>query len=238
MEANDDQALDLWRAMLWPAQWDVNLVGELQSGLRAVLPRMHDGPEKLALRISEWIAAILVLAPDALEVMTRTIFFRAADADALEQMARVFETSLKDAGERASRLWEDRIKPVFVDHWPADQAKRSNHLSNTLVSMAIATRDSFPDAITVLERKGLIVRGNTANIVSDLSDPPADENSYDIVANHPREVLTVLALSVDDHLEPWNFPALKGILDRIGNHAPALQNDPRLIRLRGLIAQG
>jgi hypothetical protein len=238
MGAGNAQALDLWRAMLWPAQWDLELVGALQPALQAVLPRIHDGPDKLAPRISEWIAAILILAPEALEPRTITAFFGAADAEALEQVARVFRESLESAGERSPRQWSDRLKPIFRDSWPADVAKRSHRLSEVLVEIAIAARDAFPDAIETFERKGLIVRGSASDIISDLSEQRQDNAFYNVVANHPAEALAVLDLSVNEHLEPWNFRALREILDRIVNLAPALANNPRLVRLRELTERG
>lgn len=239
MCVDSEATLDLWAAMLWPAQWDIELVNSLQPGLQTIFRRMHDSTETFPERLSEWIASILIIAPDTLSNDTITSFFQCANSDDLGSVAWLFRQTFGDSGEKAQELWASKIKRIFEDFWPADINKKSPSLSGFLLAMAFSSREAFDDVVRSLNRKGLIMIKPTGHWLMDLdTEDSGDELAYDYANNHPTEVLQVLSTSINQNLEPWNREHLASILDRIVAAAPNLENDPRSTRLRAISIQG
>lgn len=236
LERADDDAYDLWSGMLWQANWDIELIGALQPALQTMLPRMNQRPAEFADRIGEWLATVLVNAPQSLPEQTWFTFFASSNAEVLAKVAWVFSRYLEESKDHAGLLWQSRIKVLFKKYWPADLAKRSQSHSANLLKLAVASRDSFPDAIRVFSTKGLLIRGSASRLdfLSDLSGDETSSETYDIVAKHPQATLSALDLSVDESLESWHRDELKAILDRLESIAPTLKRALGMRRLKEL----
>lgn len=238
MGTDQQEARELWSAMLWPAQWDIELVTELEPALQSILPKMHDGPENFAKSLSEWVTSILISAPQILTDATITHFFDASNARSLRGVVSVCKRSLENAGKQAADLWANRIRRIFADYWPADRGKTSVHLSEALLRMALATREAFPDVIDTLKKKDLIIHGCGDDFVRDLNVTIRKDQIYDYLGNHSEAVMAALHLSVDESLAAWNREPLDQILTSLGDVAPVLKRDQRMVRLRQIVAQG
>ncbi len=238
MGADDEQALDLWYAMFWIGKWDIELVSDLQAALQSILERMHAGPEEFARRLSEWVASILVSAPETLADEQVTAFFRASNTETLHGVVSVFKQTLQDAEARSPNLWTDRIKTIFDQFWPADRVKNSPQLSGSLLRMAVAAREAFPSVISALSQKALILPGSADTFISILDGQGGDEQTYDDVAHHPDAVLLALNLSVDETLDYFYREKLDRLLNRIVAAAAQTANDPKMHRLRAIVARG
>lgn len=235
--ASGREAPNLWLAMLWLGKWDIELVGELEESLRNVASLIKSGPTGLDDQLSEWIASILINAPQALSESTISTFFHSVDVHGLGQMVWVFDRSLDDAGDRAANLWAERIKPIFHKYWPADIHKKPAELSRNLLRMALSSRNAFPDVINELERKGLIVPDSADSLLFNIVDLSDDED-YDIVSHHPLATLKALTLSVGESGVRGETSSLKRVTDRIASIDPDLANDARLVRLGEIAARG
>ena len=235
---DSEGALSLWVAMLWPAQWDIELVYALQPGFQVIFRRMHGGPETFPERLSEWIASILVFAPDTLTDDTITSFFLFANSTELGSVAWLFRQTLEDAGEKAPELWASKIKRVFDNFWPANIAKKSSALSNCLLALSLTTREAFDDVINSLCEKGLIIETPDGHWLDDCIVEADEDNAYDYAGNHPTALLRALTAAINETLSPWNRGYLSTVLDRICAAAPDLENDPRFRRLRAISIQG
>lgn len=239
MTTDSEEALSLWVAMLWSAQWDVELLDALQPGLQRLIPRMRVGPETFPGRLSEWVASILILAPDALSDDTIISFFQFANSDELGSVTWVFSQLLDDAGEKAPELWTSKIKRVFENFWPADIDKKSPALSEALLAMSMKTREAFDDVISSLIQKGLIVPESEGYWLMNCAiEADEDENTYDYAGNHPEALLQALNVAINENLAHWNREHLVSVLDRIIAAAAHLAEDPRVRRLRAISVQG
>ena len=227
---------DLWAAFLWLGQWDIELAAELENGFQKLIPHLVGGPEPLSERVSEWFATVLMNAPDLFSKPTKQRFFQYADPRALVTVAWVIENSLEDAKEKAGELWQLRIRSILVKFWPADRDKLTQEVSARLVSMAMACRDEFPDALDKLADKNLVVAGAAENLLWSLGDD--DTKEYDIVARHPEVVLKTMRLGLGNRPDGFLRGDLSGILDRIERAAPDLRQDLEFVRLREIAARG
>ena len=175
-------------------------------------------------------------APDLFSKPTKQRFFQYADPRALVTVAWVIENSLEDAKEKAGELWQLRIRSILVKFWPADRDKLTQEVSARLVSMAMACRDEFPDALDKLADKNLVVAGAAENLLWSLGDD--DTKEYDIVARHPEVVLKTMRLGLGNRPDGFLRGDLSGILDRIERAAPDLRQDLEFVRLREIAARG
>lgn len=235
--SDHDERLGLWAAFLWPGQWDVELATDIEAAFRDVVPALADGPEGLAERASEWFATVLMSAPDLYSKRTKQEFFRHADADALGSLAWVLEKSLEDAEDRGPELWRLRVKPVIEGLWPADRNKINSSISSKLLQVAVACRSEFPDAVRKLADKNLIIPGAAESIFWALPDQD-DQDAYDIVNQHPEELLTMLRLGIGDDIAEYRQNDLAALLDRIMTAAPDVAERQEYRTLRELAARG
>jgi hypothetical protein len=134
-----------------------------------------------------------------------------------------------DEGDRADRLWRDRLQPWLRRNWPRDHTLRSTDLSERFALIAISTNEAFPEAVTFFD--SLFVKGRDAFALHELLKSAHPENHA-----HASLHLVTRTITPDGY---WNPAELRQLLQRFERANPQLVDEPhykewdRQLRSRG-----
>lgn len=140
---------------------------------------------------------------------------------------------LADQMKKDASLWRRRVRTIIKTIWPSSIAKTTPKTISSLIRIAIQARDDFPTAIDLMLRRRLLAPMDyLAEIINVLHTLKVVD--MDFVARFPETLLNLLEALAPTDLSPWERPSFINLLDDIAASNPALQNDPRLTRLRRL----
>jgi hypothetical protein len=229
---SEDEATAAWRGYGWGARINADLWSELSPQLYEAFTR--ERRERLG-RTSETLASLLMVAGvefPATEVSTersrRAIRAmsprdRAVAASWLcnfltgpgisDQAAPV---GAEHAG-RADEMWTDRVLPWLRRVWPHDATLVTPETSEQFALLAIATQDTFPEAVDVL-LPYMVGTDHWGMIVHNLLQSRHPDN-------HPQAVLLLLRRIVL-LTGPFFADNLRTVLDRVIVAESGLRQNP------------
>jgi hypothetical protein len=146
---NPDEAAAAWSGFLVRPTMSDDLWEILGSNFIATFENTARLEPESARSLYHQVARIALQRPDWLSAeQCQRILMRATD-EGRQQIAWLFWRALAAAKDKASALWRDRIGPWIEACWQPDSALKQADTSDSLLRVALATADAFPDAVDV-----------------------------------------------------------------------------------------
>ena len=141
-------AVEAWEGFLWSPKMDP----ELWTALRSYLLRAFEHYDVIGHRrtkLPELLAQVYVAGYplSGPEILAR---LRKVDDAGRNATAHYLDQLLAGAGDKANRLWSDRIGPFFGHAWPKDGDLKNPRLSSHIALAAVHSGDAFPDAVNTI----------------------------------------------------------------------------------------
>lgn len=211
---NEDEAISAWQGFAWQPRIDPMLWEELKPNFLpmfspARLERIGTSGHPLAQMLV--LVAIEFGAGELPRDQVREAI-RAMDAEmraeALSWIVSYMHQRQADNGDAQNpdQLWTERVSPWLRRHWPLDPQIRSNQVSSQLASIAIATKEQFPNAVQQILQ--LLVKSNADMVLEDLS-------RSNHPGTHPAASLDLIEAMLDPDSYWYTDDTLSRILDRI-----------------------
>jgi hypothetical protein len=168
------------------------------------------------------IARIAIHAPTWLSNAESQGIVTKASPEARQAIAWVFWSSLEAAGDRASSLWRDRIGPWLEVCWQPDEALKDPETTASLIRVAVATGDAFPEAVDAIEHRiARVSRADGAIFFIARSEAPE---------RFPKPTVKLLDLVIDRR-QKFFKGNLNSLLSKIAQNWPESQMDRTFLGL-------
>jgi len=147
---------------------------------------------------------------------------RALPVDGLRKSAQALVRALEGAGDQREDYWKNRVLPFWEKVWPKSNYQASSANAESLARLCVAAGGEFPSAMAAI--------GNWLRVVEHPHFVIHRLQESGLSARFPEDALRLLFIILGDQ-PPWPSPELRQCLDAIGQAAPALLQDRRLMRL-------
>jgi hypothetical protein len=104
-------------------------------------------------------------------------------------------------------MWSESIKPLLTELWPSDKSLQSSDSSIGLATLAIHTKESFPEAID-FTLNFIQKSKNIGPLLHKLK-------STNLAAKHPQELSSLLAALIPADANHWEYHDLPLIMESI-----------------------
>jgi hypothetical protein len=248
----DPEAPALWAGYLWSPRYSLSLLHDLKPVLLEAIARAAHIDEAHRRSLFELFAEIAVANGSVFAESELANAFASLSAEGLAKCASRFERNLEAAGGKAAALWQETIGPIFAKYWPKTRQAVTPATSGSLARMLLATREAFPEALGTVDRHKLLGQTDASLVIHRLTQHAAEQATasdvpdgdakapafYDLVRNHPEDVLRLLRITVDPEGERWQLRDLDKLLSCIAAISPdAVQGDD-FKHLRNVLARG
>lgn len=217
-----DEARSAWQGFLWSPWLRPSLWADLKVDFLETFNHL-ESLGKSVTNIGALLASVAIYGEGALSVSESRMCLASLDTEGRESVVIWLQSSLEGAGEQAHRLWTDKIGPWIFTAWPREPRYRSKAVSERLVAAAIASDQSFDEAVDAInEIIGPIEHGH--GILDDL-------RKKNLSSTHPQAALTLVNIVTPDQPPQW-FGHLSEFLADIRCAAPDLESTPEYTRLK------
>ena len=219
---DESEATAVWQGFGWQPHLDPLLWAEIKSDILGCfaetrIARFGRAGESLAQVIAA--AGIQPGFDDLPRQATQMALRRMPSqtrADMLQWLAGAI-TSDGEQGANADVIWEQKIKPWIQKFWPRDPMSHSASEVRPWVEIALATNDTFEDAVETI--RPFIRRSDSADALRDLAGSPHPDS-------HPRAALRLMGSFLSPDTQFWSFDDLSRVLDTVVEAEPALRDNP------------
>jgi hypothetical protein len=212
-EASESRAHVAWEGYLWNPRLSRELLSALKSNFLATAAHY----EKLTKHAEQYVGLLVWAAleyPDLLSIAELRAALRLVPAKGMASGIQVLATALEGAGDRASELWQDRVKPLLIGAWPKSMSKKSSEQSTWLGQLCAAAGAGYPDAVAAVLPLASETRNNVVAFQSILQ--------RELARKFPADTLKLLRRLVDS-TETFVSEDLQRLLDEVGIAEPRLK---------------
>ncbi len=219
-ETDPVEARAAWEGFFWSPRLYIPLLIALKTQL---LSTVHHYGE-LGKRGRKFARFLTYAALNQVEGYSSEDFqsaFGTLTQEGLQESARALVQALEGAGDDLENYWKNRVQPFWQKIWPKSNELVSDKITESLLSLCIAARDEFPDALATIQ-DWLHPIKSTRYVVRRLYSSGLSER-------FPKQALEFLSKIIND--QPWPSPQLEDCLAAIVKAKPDLEQDTQYQRL-------
>jgi SIR2-like domain len=212
-KAGEDRAGAAWEGYLW----NPRLARELFVALKPSFLSTAAHYDQLTKHAEQYVGLLIWTAleyPDLLGIAELRGALHFVPAKGLASGVQVLATALEGAGDRASELWQTRVKPILIGAWPKSVNRKSPEQSTWFGQLCAAAGTGYPDAIATILPLASETRNNVIAFQTIMQKNLAKE--------FPADTLKLLRRLVDT-AETFVTEDLRKLLNDLGTAQPKLK---------------
>jgi hypothetical protein len=211
--AGEERARAAWEGYLWNPRLARELFAALKAGFIATAAHYN----QLTKHAEQYVGLLIWTAleyPDLLSIAELRGALHLVPAKGLSSGVQVLATALEGAGDRASELWQSRVKPILIGAWPKSVNRKTAEQSTWFGQLCAAAGAGYPDAVATILPLASETRNNVVAFQTILQK--------ELGKKCPADTLKLLRRLVDT-AETFVTDDLRRLLDELGIAQPKLK---------------
>jgi hypothetical protein len=212
---DQDETIRFWRTFAFDLRSGPSLFAKLApSYLESLRLRKKLGNQAYHSLCHEF-GDVIVEMPSMFDHAQTVAALHDVGPEGCAEILEALQHKLRAVGNSAASLWQERIAPWLREHWPVNHELRSGRVAHEAIEVAFLTRDAFPEAASLIDKKFSIEDVDEDVIWMFRLHNESNYQDYDYLANHSIEVGRLLSRGLSKKATDFAAHDMRQIVGRL-----------------------